>query len=182
MIALTRAWDAERVAEEIDASHRVIICDPARDFLHPGIRKDGDHLHLAFHDAVEPAPEIVLAAEEQIAALIAFAHAWGGNRPLVVNCYGGRSRSPAALIIMMSALFPDRLHQIVERVATKAPHAVPNRHVITLGDWLLGCDGRLIEAIVAVPEPVRGFAGTAFFEVNKLTMNSDDSSVSSIQR
>ena len=168
MIALTRAWDAERVAEEIDASHRVIICDPARDFLHPGIRKDGDHLHLAFHDAVEPAPEIVLAAEEQIAALIAFAHAWGGNRPLVVNCYGGRSRSPAALIIMLATLYPGRERQIIDMVAQGAPHAAPNRHVISLGDWLLGCRGTLIAAVEAMPLPVRGFTGTAFFVFNKL--------------
>jgi len=44
MIALTRAWDAERVAEEIGSAHRVIISDPTRDFPYPGIRQDGGHL------------------------------------------------------------------------------------------------------------------------------------------
>jgi predicted protein tyrosine phosphatase len=168
MIALTRACDAERVAKEIDASHRVIICDPARDFLHPGIRKDGDHLHLAFNDAVESAPDNVLATEDQIITLITFAQAWGCNRPLVVNCYAGRSRSPAVLIIMLATLYPERKRQIVEMVSAGAPHSVPNRHVVDLGDRLLGCDGRLIEAVVAITPAARGFIGSAFFDMNIL--------------
>lgn len=169
IIALTRAWDALHVAEEIGASHRVIISDPARDTLKPVIVREGCLLSLMFHDAVEPAPDRVLAAEEQIAALIDFAHAWSGNRPLVVNCYAGRSRSPAALIIMLAALYRGRVQQIVEMVSKGAPHAAPNRHLVDLGDRLLGCDGRLIEAVVAMPPATRGFTGTAFFEVNALT-------------
>ncbi len=170
MIALTRAWDAERVAEEIGAAHRVILSDPARDFLHPGIRRDGGHLRLMFHDAVEPASGTVLAAEEQIAALITFAHAWSRNRPLVVNCYAGRSRSPAALMIVLATLYPGKERQIVEMVSAGAPHAAPNRHVIALGDRALGCGGHLVKAVEAMPMPVRGFTGTAFFEVNKPIM------------
>jgi predicted protein tyrosine phosphatase len=82
VIPLTRAWDADRVTGELHTTHRVIIADPRRDAPFPGIRQDGDHLHLAFHDAAEPAPNTVLAAERQIAALVNFAHAWGGNRPI----------------------------------------------------------------------------------------------------
>lgn len=168
MIALTRAWDAERVAEEIGAAHRVIISDPTRDFLQPGIRQDGGHLRMMFHDAAEPAHDTVLVTEDQINTLIAFAHAWGGNRPLVVNCYGGRSRSPAALIIMLAALYPGRERQIVEMVSAGAPHAVPNQYVVDLGDRLLGCDGRLIETVMAIPPAARGFIGSAFFDMNIL--------------
>jgi predicted protein tyrosine phosphatase len=169
VIALTRAWDADRVTEELHATHRVIIADPRRDAPFPGIGQDGDHLHLAFHDAAEPAPNTVLAAEKQIAALIDFAHAWGGNRPLVVNCYAGQSRSPAVLIIVLATLYPGRERQIVEMVSAGAPHAVPNRHVVDLGDRLLVCDGRLIEAVTAMPPAARGFTGTSLFEVNTLT-------------
>lgn len=168
VIALTRAWDADRAANEIGAIHRVIISDPTRDLLHPGIRQDSDHLHLAFHDAVEPAPDRVLVTEEQIAALIDFAHAWGGNRPLVINCYAGRSRSPAALSLILAALYPGREHHIINMIAIGAPHAAPNRHVIALGDRVLGCGGALIAAVGAMPVAVRGFTGTAFFDVNRL--------------
>jgi len=122
-----------------------------------------------FHDALEPAPDTVLATEDQITTLIDFAHAWGGNRPLVVNCYAGLSRSPAVLIIMLATLYPGRERQIVEMVSGGAPHAAPNRHVVDLGDRLLGCDGRLIEAVTALPPAARGFTWTGLFEVNTLT-------------
>ena len=168
MIALTRAWDADRVAEEIGAAHRVILSDPRCDALFAGIRQEGDHLHLAFHDVVEPAPDRVLANEEQVLTLIDFARTWGIERPLVVNCYGGRSRSPAALSIILASLNPGREHEIIEMITTKAPHAAPNRHVISLGDRLLGCRGALIAAVEAMPIPVRGFTGTAFFDVKRL--------------
>ncbi len=138
MIALTRAWDADRVAEEIGASHRVIISDPRRDALFPGIHQDGNHLNLTFHDVVEPAPDRVLATEEQISALIYFARTWGGGQPLAVNCYAARSRSPAALSIILVALYPGRERQIVNMVADQAPYAAPNYHMIALGDRLLG--------------------------------------------
>ncbi len=168
MIALTRAWDADWVAEELRATHRVILSDPRRDALFPGMRQDGDHLHLSFNDAVEQAPDRVLATEEQILALIDFAHAWGGNRPLVVNCYAARSRSPAALSLILAALYPGREHHIINMIATGTPHAAPNRHVIALGDRVLGCGGALIAAVEAMPVAVRGFTGTAFFDVNRL--------------
>lgn len=164
MIALTRAWDADRVAEEVAAVHRVIISDPPSDAPFPDIRWNSDYLYLMLHDTVESAPERVLATESQISALIDFTHRWGGTRPLVVNCYAGRSRSPAALIIVLAAMHSGRERQIVDMVANGAPHALPNQHVIELGDRLLGCDGRLIAAVEAMPEPIRGYTGTAFFD------------------
>ena len=168
MIALTRAWDADRVAEEMGASHRVIISDPRRDALFPGIHQDGNHLNLTFHDVVDPAPDRVLATEEQISALIDFARTWDGGQPLVVNCYAARSRSPAALIVMLAALHPGKERHIINMIATGAPHAAPNYHMIALGDRLLGCGGRLIEAVAAMPSPARGFTGTALFDTNTL--------------
>lgn len=168
LIALTRAWDAAEVAHSLKASYRVIVADPPYDNRNPSIHRDGDHLHLRFHDAVEPAVDKVLATEEQIAALIDFAHTWSGEYPLIINCYAGKSRSSSVLIVMLTALFSGRERQIIEMVATKAAHVSPNRHVISLGDRLLGCGGALIAAIEAMPVAVRGFTGTVFFDLKSL--------------
>lgn len=168
MIALTRAWVGDRVADEIGAVHRIIISDPARNVLSLGIHWNGDHLHLAFHDVVESGPDRFLATEDQIAALITFSQAWDGHLPLVVNCYAGRSRSPAALSIILATLNPGRERQIVDMIVGEAPHAAPNRHMIALGDRLLGCGGRLINAVKAMPPSTRGFAGTSFFDTREL--------------
>lgn len=168
IIALTRAWDAPHVAEEIGASHRVIISDPTRDALKPNIVRDGAHLRLGFHDIAAPRSGAILASEDQIHALIDFTHRWGGEQPLVVNCYAGRSRSPAALIIVLATLYPGRERQIIDMIVQGAPHARPNRHMIGLGDRVLGCGGRLIEAVPAMPEAARGFTGTAFFDISEI--------------
>jgi predicted protein tyrosine phosphatase len=162
MIVLARAWDAERVATEIGTSWRVVIDDPPREGPFRPIDQSGNQLHLRFDDAVTTSPGVVLAQEDQIAALIEYADRWGGTAPLVVNCYAGTSRSPAAILIMLARLYPGREREIVDGVRAAGPHIRPNPHVIALGDRLLRANGRLVNAKEAMrPASVRGFSGQA---------------------
>lgn len=162
MIILSRAWDAERIAVEIDTSWRVVIDDPPRGTAFTPCEWIGNRLNLWFDDVVTPAPGLVLAREDQIASLIEFADRWAGASPIVVNCYAGVSRSPAAILIMLARLYPGRECEIVDGVRATASHIRPNMHMIVLGDRLLRANGRLVDATEAMrPASVRGFSGRA---------------------
>ena len=83
----------------------------------------------------------MLAHEEQIAAVIDYADGGGGAAPIVVNCYAGGSRSPAAIMIIFAGLYTGRELEIVDGVRNVAAHIQPNSRVIAMGDRLLGADG-----------------------------------------
>ena len=172
MIALTRAWDAQRVADELGATWRVIIDDPPREHAFRPVEWNQEQLQLWFDDAVHPAEGITLADDRHIRALIDFADQWADAAPLVVNCYAGTSRSPAAIMIVLSRLYPGLEAPIVDSIRAAASHIRPNIHMIALGDRLLGAEGRLIEAVTRMrPASTRGFAGRADISTYQFAAN-----------
>ena len=70
---------------------------------------------------------------------------------VVVHCAMGRSRSPAALITLLAQRNPDMEQEIVNLVYEEAPHIQPNLLLIELADTELGCKGKLINAVEALP-------------------------------
>ena len=64
---------------------------PVADVDHAGPR-----LRLAFHDVAAPRPGLTPATAGDVERLLAFARGWDGNQPMLIHCWAGVSRSPAA--------------------------------------------------------------------------------------
>jgi predicted protein tyrosine phosphatase len=109
------------------------------------------HLRLAVSDIEAPVDGHVLPGSEHVETLLAFLRDWDRQHPLVIHCYAGVSRSPAAAFIGACALEPDRLEiEIAEELRRASPTATPNRRLVALADRMLGRQGRMTEAVAAI--------------------------------
>src|SRR5271166_1360780 len=104
---------------------------------------------LYFHDAIEPAPGIVLPQETDVETILAFGRNLGDDlRHLLIHCYAGISRSTAAMAMVLAQAFPNENEDaIVDRIVRIRPQAWPNSRMIGFADGLLGRNGRLIAAV-----------------------------------
>jgi len=109
------------------------------------------HLRLALSDIETPLEGHVLPGAEHVTRLLAFLQEWDRAAPLVIHCYAGVSRSPAAAYIGACALSPQRCEfEIASELRRASPSATPNRRLVELADRLLGRDGRMIAAIASI--------------------------------
>jgi predicted protein tyrosine phosphatase len=110
-------------------------------------------LKLSFHDVAADAPGMLPPDAEHVRALIDFARRWRerGEGPLLVHCWMGVSRSPAAAFIVHCALRPGAdEHALARELRALAPFATPNRRLVALADALLGREGRMLAAIESI--------------------------------
>jgi predicted protein tyrosine phosphatase len=128
------------------------------------------HLRVGVHDVVEAAEGIVAPHEDHIAGMLAFAKGWDRSAPLLVHCWAGISRSTAAAYILMCDLHGDGHEDRIARyLRASAPHAQPNRLMISHADRLLAREGRMIAAVEAMGEASPCWQG----EVVELSLDLD---------
>lgn len=114
--------------------------DPVRHLKLP--MSEGDRAQ----DSGSPHPHIAA-----IARLIEYARAWDQKAPLVVHCFSGLNRSPAAAYIILCALNPDVPEVLLaHRLRMASETAAPNRQMVVLADQLLGRSGRMTLALDAI--------------------------------
>ena len=103
---------------------------------------------LHFHDAIEPAPGIILPQAAEVDAILAFGRQVGdGIGHLLIHCHAGISRSTAAMAMILTQAFPGKDEiAIVDRLMQIRPQAWPNSLMLELADELLGRNGRLTRA------------------------------------
>jgi predicted protein tyrosine phosphatase len=83
---------------------------------------------------------------------------------MVIHCWLGISRSPAAAPITACALEPDQDEMaLAERLRAASPFITPNARLIEIGDAMLGRGGRLIRAIRAIGRGADAFEGALLF-------------------
>jgi predicted protein tyrosine phosphatase len=109
------------------------------------------HLRLTVHDIHEPTPGMIAPDEAMVASLLRFGRGWDAERPMVVHCLAGVSRSSAAAL----AIACDRNPAVAEieialRLRALGAHIFPNRRITALADAMLERDGRLIAAVEAM--------------------------------
>lgn len=107
-----------------------------------------NHLKLAMSEYVEVKPGERHPQLAQLEDLLAFARSWDGQRPMLIHCFSGLNRSPAAAFIIQCALSPaEPATLIAHRLRVASETAAPNRMMIALADQLLGRNGDMIGAI-----------------------------------
>lgn len=115
----------------------------------PGIAPER-HLFIGMSDITEAMDGHILPAEEHVQTFLDFAHGWGARRekPMVVHCWAGVSRSTAGAFIAACALAPETPEEHwAKAIRQKSPTATPNARLVAIADELLGRRGRMSAAI-----------------------------------
>lgn len=132
-------------------SHLVSLVSPSMPEIAGSSIAGAQYLRLGINDITAPREGYVLAQEADVARLIGFVATWPGTRPMLMHCWFGVSRSPAAAYIAACALAPDADEaMIAARLREAAPFATPNPRLVALADDLLGRAGRMRAAIAAI--------------------------------
>jgi predicted protein tyrosine phosphatase len=116
----------------------------------PGIAPE-QHLKLAMSEADRAVPGQPHPHLPLIEQLIAKARSWDQRAPLVVHCFSGLNRSPAAAFIIMCARNPEVPEVLfAHRLRMASESAAPTRHMVVMADQLLSRGGRMTDAIDAI--------------------------------
>lgn len=148
---------------ETGARHIVTLINDQTEVPRPASVLAEDHLFLAMHDIAAELDGFRAPGEEHVRELIAFAKRWPREKPMVVHCWAGISRSTAAAIIAAAALNPARdEYDIARAVRQSSPTASPNPRLIALADRALSRQGRLIKATERIGRGIDAFEGVPF--------------------
>lgn len=139
--------------EEMIACHqpgRVIsLLDPEWPFPELGDRYRGRHLRLQVHDIRDPEEHLVVPGVSHVRALLRFLDRWTRDRPLLIHCRAGISRSTATAFIAACFVNPGTDEdEIALALRLAAPLARPNTTLVALADAELGRGGRMTAAIL----------------------------------
>ncbi len=134
------------------AREMVSLIAEGQDFHRPGVISAERHLKLAMNDiGFAGTGGLIAPSEAHVESLIGFVRDWDQSAPIVIHCWMGVSRSPAAAVITALSLHPEEDDfALAARLRSVAPHATPNTRLIEIGDRLLGRNGRLIAAIKGI--------------------------------
>ena len=155
-----------RLAETVratGATHVLTLLSEGSEFERPGHLVPANCLHLTMHDIVDEQDGFTPPSRAHVEALIDFARGWDREKPLVVHCYAGISRSTAAAYVIAAALDPARdERELAQALRAASRTATPNARIVALADDILGRDGRMIAAIAEIGIGADAFEGTPF--------------------
>jgi predicted protein tyrosine phosphatase len=131
------------------AKEMISLLAEKQDFHRPAVIAAERHLTLGMNDITFAGTgKLVAPQESHVQQIIEFAKAWDQTAPLLIHCWMGVSRSPAAAMITSLALYPqDDETELAERLRTASPYATPNIRLIEIADDVLGRQGRFTEAV-----------------------------------
>lgn len=136
-------------------SHLVSLLSPEHMIETPEGFEAGRHLKLGINDIVDPSAGTAPPGRAHIDALLEFSRSWDAERPLLIHCWAGISRSMAsAFTILCDRLGPDREIEIARAMRLRAPHAQPNRLLVTHADAALGRGGKMVAALGSMGPPL----------------------------
>ena len=145
------------------ASHVLTLVTHGTALERPAAIAPENHALVSVSDIAAPQSGHVLPAEEHVETILAFVRDWPREKPLVIHCYAGISRSPAAAFIAACALAPERDEgTIADSLRAASPSATPNRLFVEIADRLLGRSGRMVAAIERIGRGADAFEGAPF--------------------
>lgn len=151
-----------RLAEQIAVRENI---GAAVSILSPGAQAPQlapKHLHLSFSDISTPLEGHRLAGAEDMAKFLDFLRGWDRRQKLLIHCWAGVSRSPAAAYIAVCALTGADEAGLAAQLRKKSPAATPNRHLVALADDALNRQGRMSAAIETIGRGKDCFEGDVF--------------------
>jgi len=147
----------------VGASHVVTLINAATAVQRPASIPEDRHLFIGVSDITAPMDGHILPGEEHVARLLSFVREWDRERPIVIHCWAGISRSTAAAYITACALRPTLCEvETARRLRSAAPSATPNPRLVATADAMLGRGGRMIAAIESIGRGADAYEGTPF--------------------
>ena len=115
---------------------------------------------LTFHDIVQSSDGLQPASATDAERLVGFIADWPREKPLLIHCWAGISRSTAAAYTALCMLRPAAdEEELAWELREASPSATPNRLIVSLADERLGRNGRMLSApsnrSAAAPMPSR---------------------------
>ncbi len=151
------------VAEAYRAREMISIMSPGQDFDRPDAIYQGRHLKVDINDINFDTQGLVAAEEKHVLDIIEFSRNWDQDNPLLIHCWFGISRSPAAALIAALANEPDQDDfELANRLREASLSATPNRRIIEIGDNLLGRNCKLSQAVNAIGRGKEASEGNPF--------------------
>ena len=142
-------------------SHVVGMASPGAERTAP--MEGMEHLALTFHDIAEPRASLQAVTRDDVARLLDFAASWSRASPLLIQCWAGVSRSPAAAYAVACALSqPGTELELALRLRAAAPFATPNPLLVEIADTALDRQGALTRAIASIGRGAETACGQAF--------------------
>lgn len=140
------------MAARHQAREMITLIAEKHDFHRPGIIDPARHLSISVNDIAFAGRDGLIAPQEtHVAAIVAFARSWDQSAPLLIHCWMGVSRSPAAALIAALAVNPDLDDtELTKALRRAAPQASPNTRLVEIGDTVLARDGRLVAGVKAI--------------------------------
>ena len=122
-----------------------------------------ERLTLTFHDIPRPQPSLQAVSQADVDQLLDFARTWPRTSPLLIQCWAGVSRSPAAAYAVACALSAvGQERELAQRLRAEAPFATPNPLVVELCDRALDRGGRMSRAIAEIGRGAETASGATF--------------------
>ncbi|RVQ70882.1 tyrosine phosphatase family protein [Sinorhizobium medicae] len=123
-----------------------------QDFHRPAVIDQAKHMKIGVNDITFAGTGGLIAPqEEHVRGIIGFARNWDRTRPMLIHCWMGVSRSPAAALIAALAVEPDQDdHALARRLRLASPFATPNARLVEFGDEALSRKGRLVDAVRSI--------------------------------
>lgn len=123
---------------------------------------DAVWLDLVFNDIAEPQAGLTPPSLGAVEALLDLATQWNGRAPLLLSCYAGVSRSPAAAYaVACLRRGPGEEAALAQALRAAAPSATPNPLIVALADAWLGRGGAMIDALRGIGRGADCFEGEA---------------------
>lgn len=156
------ASQVERVIAELAPTFAISLISPGAPTPNLGL-PTARHLILRFNDIGSPQPGLVAPDADMVAGLLAFAADCGEAARLLIHCYAGISRSPAAAYAIACArAAPGQEAMLAERLRRKCPSATPNPRLIAVACAQLDRAGAMTTAIAAIGRGRDAFEGELF--------------------
>lgn len=157
--SLSRMHD---VVATTGAEHVVTLIRDTTKVTRPKSIREENHLILSIDDIEDELDGMIAPAETHVADLLTFVQRWTREKPIVVHCFAGISRSTAAAFITACAIAPERNEaEIARAIRAASATAQPNPRIVNFGDKLLARNGRMVEAVRGIG---KGSFGTAWIE------------------
>ena len=129
-------------------SHVITLLSPEHMIETPQGVAPLHHLRISVNDVSDPATAEQPPAPDHVEAILTFADNWNAERPLLVHCWAGISRSMAAAFILLNQrLGAGHEITIANAMRRRAPHAYPNALLVRYADIHLGRDGAMVRAV-----------------------------------
>jgi predicted protein tyrosine phosphatase len=140
----------ERLAAERSFSRSLSLLAPWQTVIFEDACLPRDRLILAFNDITAPQQGCIMPDETLVGAILDFGAACRADDSVLVHCWMGVSRSPAAAYIIACARAPGAERAIARALRQASAIATPNRLLVSIADDLLVRGGTMVDAIDAI--------------------------------